>query len=310
MIKISKSNKQYYSSRDKSRSTSRVVNSVQTTEGEGFLVNRAFPTGLLSDLDPFLLLDEIGPKDLGPSEAKGAPDHPHRGFETVTYMLEGQFEHKDSRGNAGKIGPGDVQWMTAGAGVVHSEMPEKNLAQTGGRLHGFQLWVNLPRKDKMISPRYQDIPSSNIPLSKSADSLVTVKVIAGEALGIKAIIETRTPIMYLHFTLQPGASVTQAVPKEYNAFAYVIEGQGLFGSDNQKQLAHRGQIITFDKDGEEVEIRTTSDTRSALDVLFIAGKPLNEPIARYGPFVMNKREEIMEAIADYQNGSMGKITPS
>ena len=159
-------------------------------------------------MDPFLLLDEIGPKDLGPSEAKGAPDHPHRGFETVTYMLEGQFEHKDSRGNAGKIGPGDVQWMTAGAGVVHSEMPEKNLAQKGGRLHGFQLWVNLPRKDKMISPRYQDIPSSKIPLSKSADSLVTVKVIAGEALGIKAIIETRTPIMYLHFTLQPGASVT------------------------------------------------------------------------------------------------------
>ncbi len=307
MSKTRKSNEQYYSSRHKSRSISHIVNSVQTTEGEGFLVNRAFPTDLLLDLDPFLLLDEIGPKDLAPREAKGAPDHPHRGFETVTYMLEGKFEHKDSRGNTGKIGPGDVQWMTAGAGVVHSEMPEKEFVQKGGRLHGFQLWVNLPRKDKMINPRYQDIPSAKIPVSKTADRLVTAKVIAGEALGIKAIIETRTPIMYLHFTLQPGASVTQPVPKEYNAFAYVIGGQGLFGSDNQKQLAHRGQIIIFDKDGEEVEINATDNTTSAFDVLLIAGKPLSEPIARYGPFVMNKREEIMEAIVDYQNGSMGKI---
>jgi len=310
MSKIIKGNKQNYSSSSKSRSISRIVNSVQTAEGEGFLVNRAFPTRQLSDLDPFLLLDEIGPKDLAPREAKGAPDHPHRGFETVTYMLDGKFEHKDSRGNAGKLGPGDVQWMTAGAGVVHSEMPEREFAQKGGQLHGFQLWVNLPRKDKMINPRYQDIPSPKIPVSQTADGLVTAKVIAGEALGNRAVIETRTPITYIHFTLQPGASITQPVPREYNAFVYVIRGQGLFGSDNQKQPAHRGQIITFDKDGEEVEIRTTSDTRSALDVLLIAGKPLNEPIARYGPFVMNNREEIMEAIADYQNGSMGKITPS
>jgi quercetin 2,3-dioxygenase len=310
MSKIIKGNKQNYSSSGKSRSISRIVNSVQTAEGEGFLVNRAFPTRQLSDLDPFLLLDEIGPKDLAPREAKGAPDHPHRGFETVTYMRDGKFEHKDSRGNAGKLGPGDVQWMTAGAGVVHSEMPEKEFAQKGGQLHGFQLWVNLPRKDKMLNPRYQDIPSPKIPVSQTADSLVTAKVIAGEALGNRAVIETRTPITYIHFTLQPGASVTQPVPIEYNAFVYVIGGQGLFGSDNQKQLAHRGQIITFDKDGGEVEIRTTSDTKSALDVLLIAGKPLNEPIARYGPFVMNKREEIMEAIADYQNGSMGKIIPS
>jgi quercetin 2,3-dioxygenase len=310
MSKTIKENKQSYSSSGKSRSISRIANSVQTAEGEGFLVNRAFPTRQLSDLDPFLLLDEIGPKDLAPREAKGAPDHPHRGFETVTYMLDGKFEHKDSRGNAGKLGPGDVQWMTAGAGVVHSEMPEKEFAQKGGQLHGFQLWVNLPRKDKMIDPRYQDIPSPKIPVSQTADGLVTAKVIAGEALGNRAVIETRTPITYIHFTLQPGASITQPVPREYNAFVYVIGGQGLFGSNNQKQLAHRGQIITFDKDGEEVEIRTTSDTRSALDVLLIAGKPLNEPIARYGPFVMNKREEIMEAIADYQNGSMGKITPS
>jgi len=310
MSKIIRMNEQNYLSSGKTRSISRVLNSDQTTEGGGFIVNRAFPTRHLSDLDPFLLLDEIGPKDLAPREAKGAPDHPHRGFETVTYMLDGKFEHKDSTGNAGKLGPGDVQWMTAGAGVVHSELPEKEFAQRGGRLHGFQLWVNLPKKDKMINPRYQDIPSPKIPVSKTADNLVMAKVIAGEALGVKAVIETRTPITYIHFTLQPGTSITQPVPREYNVFVYVIGGQGLFGSDNKKQLANRGQIITFDNGGEEVEIRAASDTRAALDVLLIAGKPLNESIARYGPFVMNKREEIMEAMADYHNGSMGKITSS
>jgi quercetin 2,3-dioxygenase len=307
MSEIMERNKQDYSSSSKNRSILKIVKSVQTAEGEGFLVNRVFPTNLLSDLDPFLLLDEIGPKDLTPREAKGAPDHPHRGFETVTYMLEGKFEHKDSRGNAGKLGPGDVQWMTAGAGVIHSEMPEKEFAQKGGRLHGFQLWVNLPRRDKTINPRYQDIPSLKIPVSHTADSLVMAKVIAGEALGVKAVIETRTPIMYIHFTLKPGASVTQPVPNEYNAFLYVIGGQGSIGSNNQEQLARRGQIVVFDKDGEEVEIKADNNTKSALDVLFIAGKPLNEPIVRYGPFVMNKKEEILEAITDYESGRMDKI---
>jgi quercetin 2,3-dioxygenase len=307
MSEIMERNKPDYSSSSKNRSILKIVNSVQTAEGEGFLVNRAFPTNLLSDLDPFLLLDEIGPKDLAPREAKGAPDHPHRGFETVTYMLEGRFEHKDSRGNAGRLGPGDVQWMTAGAGVIHSEMPEKEFAQKGGRLHGFQLWVNLPRRDKTINPRYQDIPSLKIPVSHTADSLVMAKVIAGEALGVKAVTETRTPIMYIHFTLKPGASVTQPVPNEYNAFLYVIGGQGSIGSNNQEQLARRGQIVVFDKDGQEVEIKADNNTKSALDVLFIAGKPLNEPIVRYGPFVMNKKEEILEAITDYESGRMGKI---
>lgn len=157
-----------------------------------------------------------------------------RSISRIVNSVQGKFEHKDSIGNAGKLRPGDVQWMTAGAGVVHSEMPEKEFAQKGGRLHGFQLWVNLPREDKMINPRYQDIPSYKIPVSRTADSLVTAKVIAGEALGNRAVIETRTPIMYLHFTLQPGAGITQPVSKKYNAFAYVIGGQGLFGSDKQE----------------------------------------------------------------------------
>jgi redox-sensitive bicupin YhaK (pirin superfamily) len=162
----------------------------------------------------------MGPVTLGPGEAKGAPDHPHRGFETVTYLLAGRMEHKDSQGNREMLGPGDVQWMTAGAGVIHSEMPEAAFKRRGGRLHGFQLWVNLPRRDKMTPPRYQDVPSANISVAQSADGTVTVQVIAGEALGAKAVIDTRTPILYLHYALQPGAHVMQRVPTDYNAFAY------------------------------------------------------------------------------------------
>jgi quercetin 2,3-dioxygenase len=290
------------------RSVSRIINSIQTTEGEGFIVHRSFPTHIISEFDPFLLLDEIGPLDLSSGEAKGAPDHPHRGFETVTYMLDGKFEHKDSQGHVGKLGSGDVQWMTAGAGVVHSEMPEKEFARNGGRLHGFQLWVNLPKRDKMMKPHYQEISSSKIPFVNTADGLVTAKVIAGKALGISAVIETRIPIMYVHFTLQPGASIVQAVPKEYNTFAYVIDGRGMFGIANKKQEeVNRGQMVVFEKDGEQIVIRATQDSKSPLDILLIGGTPLNEPVARYGPFVMNTKEEVYQAIEDYRNGIMGAI---
>ena len=292
------------------RSVSRIINSIQTTEGEGFIVHRSFPTQTLSEFDPFLLLDEIGPLDLSSGEAKGAPDHPHRGFETVTYMLDGRFEHKDSQGHIGKLGSGDVQWMTAGAGVVHSEMPEKEFARNGGRLHGFQLWVNLPKRDKMIKPHYQEISSSNIPFVNTDDYLVTAKVIAGKALGVNAVIETRIPIMYVHFTLQPGASIVQPVPKEYNTFAYVIGGQGIFGTTNDKQEEEegiRGQMVIFEKDGEQIVIRAPKYAKSPLDILLIGGTPLNEPVARYGPFVMNTKEEVYQAIEDYRNGIMGTI---
>jgi quercetin 2,3-dioxygenase len=291
------------------RSISRIINSIQTTEGEGFIVHRSFPTQIISEFDPFLLLDEIGPLDLSSGEAKGAPDHPHRGFETVTYMLDGKFEHKDSQGHVGKLGSGDVQWMTAGAGVVHSEMPEKEFARNGGRLHGFQLWVNLPKRDKMMKPHYQEISSSNIPLVNTADGLVTVKVIAGKALGVNAVIETRIPIMYVHFTFQPGASIVQPIPKEYNTFAYVIGGQGIFGTTNDKQEEEvsRGQMVIFEKDGEQIVIRAPKYAKSPLDILLIGGTPLNEPVARYGPFVMNTKEEVYQAIEDYRNGTMGTI---
>lgn len=288
----------------KTRSVSQVMTAKTTLEGEGFVVHRAFPNHDLREFDPFLLLDEMGPIVLSAGEAKGAPDHPHRGFETVTYMIDGTFEHKDSQGNSGKLHPGDVQWMTAGSGVIHSEMPEKEFSQNGGTLHGFQLWVNLPRKDKMMKPRYQDLPANKIPIVQNNDG-VRVKIIAGESMGKNAIIKTKTPIIYLHYVLKPGAKVAQIVPQNYNAFAYVMSGEGLFG--DKLKPAHKEQIVLFEQDGNEVIIKAPYNAISSLDVLLIAGVPLGEPIARYGPFVMNTEDEIQQAILDYNSGRMGKI---
>lgn len=289
----------------KYRSIKLVIKSNETPEGDGFVVHRSFPSGSIRNLDPFLLLDEMGPLDLLPYESKGFPEHPHRGFVTVTYMLEGRFEHKDSQGNSGKLGPGDVQWMTAGSGLVHSEMPEKEFSKTGGRLHGFQLWINLRKTDKWIKPDYQDVPSTRIPQVSTPDGKVSARVIAGNYLDAKAVINTLTPILYLHFTLQPGGQVVQSVPENYNAFAYVIGGEGLFGKD--KTAVGEKNLIVFENDGEIISIRELDDAKSPLDVLLIAGMPLNEPIVQYGPFVMNTREEIDKTLEDYRNGRIGKI---
>jgi redox-sensitive bicupin YhaK (pirin superfamily) len=287
------------------RTVAGVVNSIETLEGGGFLVRRPFPKASFSEFDPFLLLDEMGPVELAPGEAKGAPDHPHRGFETVTYLLSGDMEHKDSRGHAGRLRAGDVQWMTAGAGVVHAEMPSREFARDGGRMHAFQLWVNLPKRDKMMKPRYQEIPNSQIPKATSVDGLVTVSVIAGEAMGAKAVIETRTPIIYLHYRIEPGGAATQEVPGAYNAFGYVVEGEGLFGAERER--VEDGQMVLFAQDGDEVRIENPADAKATLEVLLIAGVPLNEPVARYGPFVMNTQAEIRQAIDDYREGRMGAI---
>ncbi len=289
----------------KIRSVARVISSVRTVEGAGFVVNRPFPTQQLMELDPFLLLDEMGPVELGAGEAKGAPDHPHRGFETVTYMLHGRMEHRDSQGNAGKLGPGDVQWMTAGGGVIHSEMPESDFARRGGRMHGFQLWVNLPQRDKMMRPRYQEIPSDKIPSVASPDGKIKVRVIAGEAMGAKAVIDTRTPISYLHYTLALGARVEQKLPADYACFAYVFEGRGDFGASGAAAGEH--QLVMFANDGDTISAVATGP--SSLEFLLIGGVPLREPVARYGPFVMNTKEEIMTAIRDYQSGHFGTISP-
>jgi redox-sensitive bicupin YhaK (pirin superfamily) len=288
------------------RSVLKIIKSETTQDGEGVTLNRSFPNSYISEFDPFLLLDEIGPIDIKPGKQNGFPNHPHRGFETVTYLLEGKFEHKDSQGHAGTIGAGDIQWMTAGSGVIHSEMPEKEFSKYGGKLHGFQLWVNLPKKNKMMKPRYQEIPQSKIPSGTNKDGNVTVKVITGESLGAKAVIDTITPIMYLHFKLEPGASIVQSVSDEYNVFAYVTKGKGLFEqSNNSNKIIERGHLIIFAKDGKEVYIQAAKDSKDPFELLLIGGIPLRESIARSGPFVMNTQQEIYQAIEDYRSGRLG-----
>lgn len=285
------------------RGVKSVVTAQKMLEGGGFPVRRPFPTANCLDVDPFLLLDHLGPVKWGPGEGIGAPDHPHRGFETVTYLLSGEMQHKDSRGHKGKLRPGDVQWMTAGAGVVHSELPSAKFMREGGTMHGFQLWVNLPAKNKMTKPRYQEIPRENIPSATSKDGLVSVKIIAGESIGVSAVIDTFTPIIYLHFSIKPGGSLTQTVPDNYNAFAYIIKGAATFGPESVR--AREGQSAIFEN-GDSITIAVPQDGETT-DLLLLAGRPINEPIERYGPFVMNTRKEIRQAIRDSQEGRMGKI---
>jgi redox-sensitive bicupin YhaK (pirin superfamily) len=283
------------------RAAARVFTAPRAQDGDGVDLRRAFPGPTIEDLDPFLLLDQMGPVDFRPGDHRGFPPHPHRGFETVTYLLRGEMQHRDSWGNSGLLRPGDVQWMTAGSGLIHSEMPGAKFIEQGGRLHGFQLWVNLPRKDKLIAPRYQDTPSSRIPVATNEDGTVTVKVIAGEGLGMKGIIETRIPIQYLHVTLAPGAEFAQRIVPHANALAFVIEGEGDFGG----RPASENQVVLFERDGDSA--RVLQKGRKLLSFLLIAGEPLGEPVARYGPFVMNTRQEVLQAVEDFRTGKMGSL---
>jgi redox-sensitive bicupin YhaK (pirin superfamily) len=267
------------------------VEPIHTYEGAGFGVYRPFPQAAFEFLDPFLLLDEMEPRTLAPGEAKGAPDHPHRGFETVTYILEGEFEHLDSAGNHGRITPGDVQWMTAGAGIVHSEMPSTTLQREGGSLHGFQLWVNLPAADKMIRPRYQSLTAAEIPVAHGDGW--TARVISGSLGGVDGAARTHTPVTYAHVTVDAGRTATLDFPADQNVGAYVFRG------DERRFVAWRAAPGA-------VELRARDD--QPLDVLLMAGKPLNEPVARYGPFVMNTRQQLVDAVEDFNAGRMGTIT--
>ena len=210
----------------KTRSVSEIIASLRVMEGGGVSVRRTFPSPRREDVDPFLLFDHLGPYEIKPGDSTGFPDHPHRGFETVTYVLEGQMEHKDSFGHHGIIGPGDVQWMTAGSGLVHSEMPGSDLVRTGGRLHGFQIWVNLPKRDKMMAPLYQELKASEIPLAESPAKDVKVRIVAGSAFGRNGAVATRIPITYLHLTLAPGATYTHPVPRSQNAIVYIHQRRG------------------------------------------------------------------------------------
>jgi redox-sensitive bicupin YhaK (pirin superfamily) len=284
------------------REATRIVTAHRQREGGGFIVRRPVPTLGMDQVDPFLLIDEMGPIEYAPGQAVGAPDHPHRGFETVTYVLEGEMEHEDSAGHKGALGPGDVQWMTAGAGIVHSEMPSARIQERGGRVHGFQVWVNLPSRLKMTQPRYQEISASRIPEGRSPDGRARVKVVAGEALGAKAVIDTHTPITYQDWSLDEGADVTVPIPTEQQALAYVFEGAVQVG---EKAVA-AGQMALLGE-GEAIRLRGRAGGGR---FLLLAGEPVKEPVARYGPFVMNTESELMEAVRDFQTGRMGEITRS
>jgi quercetin 2,3-dioxygenase len=284
------------------READKVLSSHRQLEGAGFIVRRPLPAPGLSALDPFLLIDEMGPIEYKPGEAVGAPDHPHRGFETVTYMLEGEVLHEDSAGHKGTIKPGGVQWMTAGGGIIHSETPSPAVLEQGGRAHGFQIWVNLPARLKMTRPRYQELDAEQIPTASSRDGLAKVKVIAGEALGVRAAIATHTPIVYQDWSLEPGADVSVALDAAQRVLVYVFQGSALVGDSGRR--VEDGQLAVLGA-GDTVRLRGGLENGR---LLLLAGVPLGEPVARYGPFVMNSEQELRQAFQDYQSGRMGEIT--
>ena len=276
-------------------------------EGEGFPVRRAFAGVDLAALDPFVHMDQMGEVEYAPGEPKGTPWHPHRGFETVTYMLDGVFDHQDSHGGGGTITNGDTQWMTAGSGLLHIEAPPEWLVVQGGLFHGIQLWVNLPRSQKLIAPRYQDLKSSQVGLVSTADAGALVRVIAGEVGGQAGPGSTHTPMAMVHATLAPGSHLQLPWRQDFNALVYVLSGNGSVGTDRRPihtgQLAvlGRGDYVTVDA-AEKQESRTPN-----LDVLVLGGQPIREPIAWAGPFVMNTKAEVVAAFEDFQKGRMGQI---
>jgi hypothetical protein len=290
------------------RPVAKVVTAHQQLEGEGFIVRRPFPSAELSMADPFLLLDQMGAVEYGPGEAKGTSWHPHRGFETVTYMIDGAFEHQDTTGGGGLISDGATQWMTAGAGIQHIEQPPEQLVVTGGLFHGIQLWVNLPAADKWLEPRYQDIEARDVTLLSNDDGSSIVRVIAGELDGHSGPGSTHTPITYLHATIATGSRLQLPWPRDFNALVYVLAGRGYAGVE-QRPL-DEGQLAAFGE-GDALTIRA-ADTQpvaanTGWEVLILGGVPIREQVARYGPFVMNTREEIMQAVKDFNAGRMGTI---
>lgn len=276
-------------------------------EGEGFPVRRAFAGVDLEHLDPFIHMDQMGEVNYAPGEPKGTPWHPHRGFETVTYMIDGIMEHQDSNGGGGTIGGGDTQWMTAGGGILHIETPPEHLVVSGGLFHGVQLWVNLPRDNKMAAPRYQDITGAKVALLSSPDGGALVRVIAGEVDGHQGPGSTYTPISLVHATVAPGASLTLPWNPEFNAIAYVLAGDGLVGAE--RRPVRSGQTTVFGRgDTLTVAAADTQDSRTeSLEVFILGGKPIREPVAMAGPFVMNTRAEVIQAFEDFQAGRLGSI---
>jgi len=289
----------------------RPVRSVTTAprgyEGEGFPVRRAFAGVPLTDLDPFIHMDQMGEVDYGPGEPRGTDWHPHRGFETVTYMLDGAMQHQDSHGGGGLISDGATQWMTAGAGVLHIETPPEELVVRGGRFHGVQLWVNLPAKAKMSPPRYQSLEADQVVLLASADGGALLRLIAGDVAGHRGPGSTITPITVAHATVAPGARFALPWPSDFNALAYVLAGRGRVGAGGRP--VERGQLVVFGA-GDSLTLHGP-EARAAepLDVLLLGGRPIREPVAAYGPFVMNHRAELVQAVEDFQAGRFGQVPP-
>ena len=276
-------------------------------EGEGFPVRRAFGGVDQAELDPFIHLDQMGEVEYAPGEPKGTSWHPHRGFETVTYMIDGAFQHQDSHGGGGLITNGDTQWMTAGAGILHIEAPPEDLVVSGGLFHGFQLWVNLPRSDKFLAPKYQDLRAGNVTLLTTPDGGALIRLIAGEIDGHLGPGSTHTPITMFHATLSPGARLHVSWRPDFNALAYVLNGTGSFGSE--RRPARMGNLAVFGG-GDTITISADGrqETRSpTMDVLVLGGLPIREPVAWAGPFVMNTRAELVQAYEDYQAGRLGHI---
>ena len=279
-------------------------------EGEGFPVRRAFAGIDLADLDPFVHLDQMGEVEYAPGEPKGTPWHPHRGFETVTYMIDGTFEHEDSNGGGGLITNGDTQWMTAGAGILHIEKPPEALVTSGGLFHGFQLWVNLPAVDKFLPPAYQDLRAGEVALLTTPDGGALLRLIAGDLAGHTGPGSTHTAITMMHATVSPGAQVRLPWRRDFNALAYVLNGRGSFGTE--RRPASMGQFVVFGP-GDSLTFagEDRQESRSPnLDVLLLGGRPIGDPVAWYGPFVMNTHAELAQAFEDFQAGRLGSIPAS
>ncbi|MCV7172850.1 pirin family protein [Mycobacterium manitobense] len=293
--------------------TDRPVRSITTGprgyEGEGFPVVRAFAGVSAADLDPFIHMDQMGEVEYEPGEPRGTDWHPHRGFETVTYMIDGRFAHQDSHGGGGLITDGATQWMTAGSGILHIETPPAELVESGGVFHGVQLWVNLPRRDKFAAPRYQSIEGGDVALLASQDGGALVRVIAGDVDDHRGPGSTHTPITLAHTTVQPGAQLSLPWNRDYNALVYVLSGRGRVGPVGHP-IEH-GQLAVLGP-GDRIALSANDvqdSNRPALEVLLLGGRPIREPVFHYGPFVMSSKSELIQAVEDYQAGKFGEIPP-
>ncbi|GAB4135256.1 MAG: pirin family protein [Bacteroidia bacterium] len=274
----------------------KIIPATKEQVAPGFHIRRALPLYYYHSIGPFLLLDQMGPRTLAPGEGQGIPPHPHRGFETITYMIEGKVEHHDSLGNKGVVGPGEVQWMTAASGIIHAEYIAPDFKEKGGKLHGFQIWVNLPAKDKMIRPSYQQFGKEEFPAVHRNDA--EIRVIAGTYENITGPVKTRTPLSVYHVFLKAGGMVDLSFQESFETGIYIADG-----SVNIENNTHQNGMMVFMEKDKKVLIQATEDAH----LLVLSGEPIREPVATFGPFVMNTQDEIREAILDYQSGKFGVL---